>query len=350
MFQNARSYRSIAIGILMRLLVLLIPLLLCACQNATIELDPQECRMLERRATNLLLRAARSDDLELCCNAIEALVQVAPDQGLPHFRAALRSEYPLVRFAGLTALGTVRDSASLAAIRQCLSDPSPMVRLGAAFAAYCCGDTTKARLLVNALSDNPEERVRAEAAHLIGMLDESRAGKRLKLALRVKANMQSPLVRVAIQTALSRLGDHDAVIQLITYSQHDALSRLMALQSLAEISAEPARETLLYRLSEQEDYLLHRLLAARGLARIGSDAGYELALESCGYLSSNPDDPEDTCRIRVNAALTLGEIGNPQALTVLQGMAQDDEDPRLQVAACYAICRIIARVDVPEGD
>ena len=111
-------------------LLLLTAASLCACHNATVELSPQEQRALERRATDLLLRGAQSDDLEVCCNALEALVKVAPQEGLPHFRAALRSEYPLVRFAGLTALGTVRDTASEPAIRRCLSDPSRPRRMG----------------------------------------------------------------------------------------------------------------------------------------------------------------------------------------------------------------------------
>jgi HEAT repeat protein len=49
--------------------------------------------------------------------------------------------------------------------------------------------------------------------------------------------------------------------------------------------------------------------------------------------------------VRTNAALLLGEIGDPRALPRLRDLAENSEDPRLQVAAAYAICRIVA----PEG-
>jgi HEAT repeat protein len=46
-------------------------------------------------------------------------------------------------------------------------------------------------------------------------------------------------------------------------------------------------------------------------------------------------------RVRSLAAHALGEIGDPQALPLLRDMAATETDERLQVAACYAICRIL---------
>jgi HEAT repeat protein len=314
---------------------------LCACNPPAMTLAPQQRDELLRRARDLLLRAAQSEDPELACNAIEALVAVAPEEGLPYFRSALRSESPLVRFAGLTALGTVRDRASVRTITSHLSDESPLVSLAAAYAACRCGDTARARVLVNALMDHPDENVRAEAAHLIGMLEEPRAVKRLRYALRQSANERSQRVTVQIYAALARLGDQDGVRGLIDYAQGDATTRLMALQGLMEAAAPAARDALIYRMNRRDEYLIHRLIAARALARLGSDAGYRLAMDNALYTASNPQDPLETVRVRTNAALALGDLRDPRALPVLRRLAGADNDPRVQVAACYAICRIL---------
>lgn len=343
MAPDATHPRPSQVAPLAAIALLLTAALLCGCQRQPISLSPVERMQLEQRATDLLFRAAGTEDPVAAANAIEALVQVAPDEGWPCFRAALRSDVPVVRFAGLTALGTLRDQQSQDALRSALSDPNQMVRLGAAFAVYRTGDTAAGRVLVRALNDSPDESVRAEAAHLIGLLEEPRAVKNLRAALRVKANLQSHQVSMQVYTALARLGDDDSVRRLIEYAQGSALTRLMALQSLAELGPEQAREALLYRLGPGEEYLMHRLIAARGLAKLGSNAGYELAVQNLDFVGTDADDPDETMRIRSNAALVLAEIGDPRALPALRQLAETASDPRIQVAAAYAICRITAR-------
>ena len=318
--------------------------LLWGCQGAGAHVDPNDYFEMEQRAMDLLLRAAQSEDPYVCSAAIEAVVNVAPEEGLPRFRAALSSPLPLVRFAGVKALGTLRDRNSLAAFRRDLTDTSPLVRLAAAFAVVRCGQTGAARLLVDALNDHPEENIRAEAAHLIGLLEEPRALKRLRAALRVKANEQSFRVRMHIYTAMARLGDEEALGWLCDRARGvEPLTRLMAMQGLVELRVAEVHDVLLYNMSATEGYLVNRLIAARGLAALGSDAGYELAIESATYTGSDPDDPDDVYRVRFNAALVLGEIGNPRALGTLRHMALNDDDPRVQTGACYAICRILKR-------
>jgi HEAT repeat protein len=318
-------------------------LLLCGCQNAKLAITATVAAPeLRQRATQLLLRAAQSDDVELSCNAIEALVQVAPQQGLPYFRAALRSEYPLVRFAALTALGTLRDAVSRSEICSHLNDSSQLVRLAAAFAAYRCGEQQNAQVLLAALCDHPDENVRAEAAHLIGLLGERRAVGRLRVAEKLPNNERSKRVLIQIYTSMARLGDQQALYKLIDYySQGDAASRILTLQGLAQLGSPESREALELRLSPDEDYLINRLIAARGLAKLGSKAGYDLALSSAGYSAQNPDDPEEGIRIRANAALALGAMGDPRALATLRKLAENGDDPRVQVAACFAICEIV---------
>jgi len=318
-------------------LSVLLPLSMTGCQRLNARLDADERAELRRRATGLLIRAAQGDVDVVCCNALEAFVDVAPQEGLPYFRAALDSESPLVRFAGCAALGEVGDKASLKQVQRCLSDEDPRVRLGAAFAAYRMGDTGQARILVDALNNSEDANLRADAALLIGRLSESGAVKRLRL--RINDNKEkSQKVKIHINAALARLGDKTGLEELMRYAQYDALSRLIALQCLCDVADPQSRDALLYRLEAEDEYLEAKLIAARALGKIGSGAGFELALKNTRY---SGDDAQGTMRVRSLAALALGAIGDQRGLPQLRELAETESDPRTQVAACYAIRQIL---------
>lgn len=300
---------------------------------------------LSARALDLLLTAAASDMDDVSCNAIEALVRVAPRDGLPAFRRALRSESPVVRYAGYAALGELRDRESLPAIVAGVGDDNAHVRLAAAYAACRCGKDGYARLLVRALTDAPEEAIRADAAELLGRLGEPRATKWLRAALNVPANKKSKRVTIATYGALAALGQTDALRQLIYYSQGDAEGRTAALLLLADLGHPDAREALRHRLlGVSEEYNEARLIAARGLGKLGSREGLPLALRMVKFTDPNsnptPENPNRTFVIRSLAVHALAEIGDLRALEPLRELAAAKDDPRLQVAACYAICRL----------
>lgn len=311
---------------------------LCAgCQQPNVEISDQRQAQLEHRAMRLLLRATQSDDGFVRANAIEALAELAPQENLPVFREAVTSAAPLVRFAGCVALGQARDTASRRAMRRLSNaDPDARVRLAAAFAASRCGDTSSGRVLATTLSDHPDEKLRADAAYLIGELGERKALRRLELAA---AREQSGYVVVQIESALAKLGDRESLDKLVQYTlKGDAITVLLALQALVELAEPTAKTALEYRLHNEADYLQARLIAARGLGKLGVDDGYELASES---LTFSAKDDAETMQVRSNAALALGAIGQDRALPALERLAKSENDPRTQVAACHAICQIV---------
>lgn len=311
-------------------------LLSSGCHEPRGRLALDEPAQLEQRALALLLRAGHSELDVVRVHALEALVDVAPDAGLPAFREALTSETPLVRHAGCVALGETRDRASLKAIRHMLADPDARVRLAAAFAAHQCGDTNQAGTLVGTLNDHPDEKVRAEAAYLIGELGEPKALRRLKLAARRE---NSSYVVVHIESAMAKLGDRASLDRLVQYAlKSDAVTIVLALQTLIELADPGTQDTLKYRLYNKADYLQTRLMAARGLGKLGIDDGYKPALKALAYETA---DENETMQVRENAALALGAIGDPRALPALRQLAEMEDDPRTQVAACYAICQIV---------
>jgi HEAT repeat protein len=178
--------------------------------------------------------------------------------------------------------------------------------------------------------------LRADAAYLIGELGESKALTRLRLAA---AREDSGYVVVQIESAMAKLGDQASVDKLVQYAlKSDAVTIVLALQTLVELADPTTRKTLEYRLHSEADYVQTRLIAARALGRLGVEDGYELARKS---LTFEADDDNETMQVRSNAALALGDIGRADALPALGRLAESEDDPRTQVAAACAICKII---------
>jgi HEAT repeat protein len=307
------------------------------CQSTNGQLTAQQQVKLDRRAAALLSRAAQSDlDPVARANAIEALVELAPRESVAIFRAAVAADTPIVRYAGCIALGEARDEASLKSLQRLRNDPDARIRMASAFAAYRCGDTNAGRVLAEMLSGHSDEKVRAEAAYLIGKLGEPKALKRLRIAL---SREESGYVAVHIESAMAKLGDAESLNKLVEYAlKSDAVTVLLSLQTLVELADPIAEDTLAYRLSSEADYLQTRLIAARGLGKLGVDDGYDLAMNALG---KRGEDRNETMQIRANAALALGAIGQVRALPALERLAGSERDARTQVAASYAIRQIL---------
>lgn len=298
--------------------------------------EPMSNPDLQMRAERLLLQAAQGDIDVVRCNAIEALTQVAPEAGRQAFVESLRNESPMVRYAGCVALGEQRSKDARTELLRLLNDESPRVRLGAAFALARAGEKNAAAYLVGGLNSH-DENLRCDAAYLVGRLGDPAAVKRLKY---VESGEKSGKVLVHIHGALAMLGQPQSVERLISYTAGDAVSRIVALQTLVELRNDRAVDAFKLIYSGQKNYLQLRLLAARGLGRLGYDTGYKLALQSLNY-SAKEAEPEEVLSVRTLAALTLGSIGKSDALPDLRRVAEAEPDERIQVAAACAICQIV---------
>lgn len=311
--------------------------------------DPATDRDLRERSLKLLLNATTSPFDDVAAHAMEALADVAPDDGRPAFRDAVRSTRPLVRFAGLVSLGRIRDRAARNLIEQQISDRNAHVRLAAAYAALRCGGSEGrfGRILARTLNDHPDENLRAEAAHLIGLLGEKRAKARLRLATQ---RDRSNKVVVHAYGALAMLGDPQGLNQLMAYTHGDQVARVLALQLLLELGDERATTAFYDRLyvnSDTDEFLVVRLIAARGLGKLGDQRGFDGALhvlQTADTLVQSIQSPEERenerVKLRLNAALALGAIGDPAAIPDLVTAAENDVPP-VQVAAAYAILQIL---------
>ena len=277
--------------------------------------------------------------------AIETLQEIQGEQAASWFRQALSDEHPGVRFAACMAIGTIRHKPSEALVRLRLADPDASVRVAAMYALRRMGDQSFVREWAEIITSHPDVPVRRNAVLALGRLGEQGAAGLLR---RVRREDKDESVQLQALEGMALLGDRHAVADLIFYANSNVGAlQVFALATLGRIGDPRCIPTLEYCF-KNAPYLESRLAAARALGMMSRADGFQLALQSLDWNRPDPKLPEDQpenqiMRVRTQAALALGAIGKPEALTPLRGRMEQDADPRCQLAAATAILQILQR-------
>jgi len=194
------------------------------------------------------------------------------------------------------------------------------LRWQAAEALGRLGDARALAPLIEALQDK-NNSLRGNAAEALGEIGDSRAVPCLIEALGDKDDYP---VRCAVE-ALGKLGDETAVEHLVPFLKHDPRSEVTeaAAKSLEKLGWEPKDD-------EEKAYCL---LAKRNwdeLAKLGKAAVPPLIWAT----------EIDTGSLRVRAAITLGEIGDPRAVKPIIRAWRADWDPSSQFNVKLALYSI----------
>jgi len=301
-----------------------------------------EPALRERAVQGLKLGLLYRANPEVRAQAIEALAEVAPEQGRLWFRECLRDEHPGVRFAACMALGKIRDRQAEAVLLTRVEDADASVRAAAIGALHRLGDTRYTSQLADLLLRHPSVQVRRNTALVLGQMQEASSLRLLRRALRDRDEG----VRLHVYEAMANLGDKRAR-QHLTIVAHDGLGfrQTFALMALARLRDRAYLDLFRYRLAEGP-HPETRLAAAYGLGLLGYDDGLELASRLLDFNSPDPnldDDPpeQQIMRIRSLAALALGAIGDKSVLGKLKRRMEAQDDPRVQIAAARAILAIL---------
>ena len=276
--------------------------------------------------------------------AIEALGEVAGDEGIIYFLEAVRDPSPAVRFAACMALGTIEHEEARELLRLRLEDGDGSVQVAAVYALHRMGDQTHTSLLADKLLRDPEVEVRRNAALVLGELGEGGSIRLLRHAARDKDES----VRLQATEAMAALGDGKARQQLAVQAHDGAGHRqVLALMAMGRIGDRRFLAVLEFRLG-QGPHLETKLAAARALGQYGRDDGLKVALRALNFNKPRKglaDDPPENqiMRIRSMAALALGSIGDAAALPALKKRLEAQDDPRVQLAAARAILEILNR-------
>lgn len=284
--------------------------------------------------------------------AVEALESANSKEALPWIRSALLDENAGVRFAACLAAGTAKDPLALEALRERVQDEDPSVQAAAVSALHRLGHTEYTGRMPGYLLNHQDPAVRANASIALARMGEPGAIKILALAMMDRERG----VQDQAAEALAILGNAEAQQQLVLMANSGFGSEeVFAINALAQTREEKYAQ--LYRAKVFNPEIPHlevRLAAAKALAWLGDDGGYELALMSLDFDDPQVRDPEDSeaaqvLRVRQLAAAVLGAVGNPGALPKLARIIKANEDARIQVAAARAILEIVAANEDGEG-
>ncbi|HVP09811.1 MAG TPA: HEAT repeat domain-containing protein [Phycisphaerae bacterium] len=313
-------------------------------QPARRALPADEEERFRATALEVLKKAAFSEEPAIRMHAIEALQEVAPREGLECISANIENGYGGVSFAALMALGTMRRGEFIEQIRIRAEDADPNVVIAALFALHRLGDQKRTGELSEYLLNNRDFHIRANAALVLGRLEEPSMVKLLRIALQQEKKI-SP--KLQILEALAMYENRNAIERLMAYSYDPRPDvATTALNFLANANSEKAEDVFLYRL-RSADFPEIKLEAARGLGRLGRDDGMDLALAHLRFNAPDKNRPNDApqqqvARIRGLAALALEAIGSPQALGPLKDALSAPEQPEdVRLAVARAAVRII---------
>lgn len=274
--------------------------------------------------------------------ALESLAECGGDDVLPRIRHALNDESPAVRFAAAMALGQREDRVAMGTIRKLLKSAESSDQIAAAGALHLLGDFGASGKLAEYLFDRSDKAARRHAAFVFGRLGEPGANKILAKAMSSK----DPGLRANVLESMAILGSKEARSTLVANVYNGLGSEeTFALTVLGRLRDSQYREIFLDKLKSAQ-HVETKLAAARALGLLGSKDGFALAQASLGFTGKKDEkkDPvaNQTFRVRQLAASTLGAIGDRRAMPLLEGMMNDSDDPRLQIAAAKAILDILA--------
>ena len=334
----------------------LLLLLTAGCNVSSLrrDLPPEESLDFRAAAMDALKKAAFSDVPNTRIQALEAFQEIGTREGVEclginitnRFGDVTVKNYTGVTFAGLMALGTLRNAEFIEQIRNRAEDPDPHVKIAALFALHRLGDQRRTGEVGDYLLHHSDARVRANAAIAIGRLGEPKSVKLLRRALQQEDKIAP---KIQILEALAIYGDEHGIERLIAFA-YDPRPDLVALALMCLADAEcPAAEKLFRLRLASSDYPETKLAAALGLGKLGSDDGLDLAIAYLYFKTpdkSRPDDPpeQQISRARGLAALALEAIGSPLAIGPLRDAFEaDGQSEYVRLAAARAAIRIIDR-------
>ena len=287
---------------------------------------------LRKRAVRITEESLAAEDPRLRANAVEVVASTGTKTLMPYVKNLLKDDFVPVRYAAALAVGDTKYRAAEGYIRRLMKDPDKNVHIAAAYALYKLGDQKSINVIQEAIADS-DQQVRANAAVLLG-----KAGNKSSLKLLHQARKsRDSRVRLQAAEAIARLGDEKIykklwAMQLSVYT----FNRLMGVKAMGALGTPQAHTALLTMLDD--DILEIRLAAAEQLGKLSDTTGQKQVTEVFEKNLMADMEPKDKQRLKVLAALAIGEICTKRLAKYLP-ILLDDESKIVRVAAAKAILR-----------
>jgi HEAT repeat protein len=300
---------------------------------------------LEQQATSIIQQAFAGNDPRVRANAVEVVATIPMNRGrnlMSEAQRLLKDEFTPVRFAAAVAAGDTRYSPARGDVTQLLRDEDQNVRLAADYAIVKLSGSGASGEQIRAAMTSPDQKVRANAAFLLGKLGDRAVLPLLYEAIRDDSS--DDRVRLNSIEAIARLGD-ERIYQklwamLISAYADDRVCGIQAMGALGTIQARDALLTML-----KDDLIEVRLVAAEQLGNLGETEGEKIVLNALTEGIAAAPDQEGKERIHRLAALAIGQIRTPAVKKFLPGLLRS-ESQFVRLAAARAVFQCAARDNI----
>jgi HEAT repeat protein len=260
----------------------------------------------QTQAQQILLDALGDADPQIRANAVEVIATTRQVRLMPRVQKLLTDEAVPVRFLAILAVGDLGYTLAQNDIVQLLKDPNPNIQIAAAYAMTKLGQREYSKVFCNAVTSE-DQTVRANAALLVGKSGQTRDIRFLYWT------MQQPdsTDKVVLQCLESIATLRDERIYPKLWSRlisAYADDRVLGIRAMGALGTEQAKNAIATMLDDTVVEV--RLAAAEQLGKLGEPIGEAKVAEVFEKNLLAGMDAEGQQRVKVLAALAIGEIGS----------------------------------------
>ncbi len=283
-------------------------------------------------ATGVIRDGLAAERPEVRANAIEVVAATKRVKLMPKVQRLLQDDFVPVRFLAALAVGDLEYGLASREIERLLEDDDESVKISAAYAMAKLGSPDKLEDIRKAIVSN-DQKVRGNAALLLGKSGDRGALKFLYWALRDEGSDDK--VRFQAAEAIARLGDeriYPKLWAMLISAYHD--DRVFGVRAMGTLGTVEAKNALLTMLGD--DVLEVRLAAAEQLGALGEAAGEAEVQDVFRKNLLAGQSKDDAERVKVLAALAIGQICTEPVRRFLPGLLQDESE-FVRLAAAKAV-------------
>ena len=322
---------------------LLIPLLLlpAACNNfARLPSQPVQIEIqdLTQQANEILRQGLKSPNPAIRTNAIEAVAATAQMNLMPLVQQLLTDNFIPVRFSAALAVGDTKYLSAERTLKQLLKDTDENVKLAANYALFKFGYDARFKLIAQA-AQSFDPTVRANAVLVLGKTGDQRALKTLYWA-KDDPDSDSRVIFEAAE-AIAKLGDQRIFSKLWTLLISKYIeNKIVGIRAMGALGTAEAKNALITMLADPVPEV--RLISAEQLAVLGYDTGEPEVLDIFTTNMTARLKKTEIERIKVLAALAIGQIGTEKLTRYLPTLLADNS-PYIRIAAAKAVLQLAAK-------
>ncbi|MBN1360899.1 MAG: HEAT repeat domain-containing protein [Sedimentisphaerales bacterium] len=305
--------------------------------SSTAALPPVEGPVVQ--AQEILLAALIDSDPRLRANAMEVIATTGQTRLMPRTQALFQDRVFPVRFHAVVAVGDLQYAPAQEVVKAMLNDPDENVKLGAAYALMKLGQAEHFRTLCEGVMST-DQTVRANAALLLGKSGRPEEALRfLYWTLQQRDSADKVMFQAAQSIAM--LGDERIYPKLWTrLISAYADDRVVGIEGMGALGTAQAKNALVTMLDDPVVEV--RLAAAAQLGKLGEPIGEAEVLDALQKDLADATDPRGRERVRVLAALAIGEIRTAPLTRHLPKLLADPST-RVRLAAAKAVLQATAK-------